>query len=157
MATNDLLTTLRREAATGFPAFAGARVHAAVPLTQVLLNEVLRRVEGVPPGLVLDVQPGNRLVVRYGLVHATAALDPDALVGDGPPKILLELDSTMIAWTLSKAVAVKGVDISGRRVTIDLGALDRLTPYRDYWRHIERLRLQTTAGVVHLDVEAAVR
>jgi len=154
---NEVVTILRREAATGFPGFAGARVRATVPLTQVLLNELLRRVPGVPPGLVLDIQAGNRLVVRYGLVHAAATLAPEALVGDGPPQILLELESTMIAWTLSKAVAVKGLRITGRRVTIDTGALESLSPYRDYWRHVERLHLQTTAGVVHVEVEAAVR
>ena len=47
--------------------------------------------------------------------------------------------------------------VAGRRVTIDVGALERLAPYRDYWRYIERLHLQTTAGVVHVELEAAVR
>lgn len=154
---NGLLTVLQREAAAGFPGFAGARVQATVPLTQVLLNDLLRRLDGVPPGLVLDVQPDNRVVLRYGLVRATVALAPEALVGDGPPQILLELESTMIAWTLSKAIAVPGVRFSGRRVTIDVGALERLAPYRDYWRYIERLHLHTTAGVVHVELEAAVR
>lgn len=148
---------LTREAASGFPGLAGARLRATIPISEVLLNEALRRVPGVPAGVVLDLQPDNRVVVRYGLVHARATLAPEVRVGDGPPQVVVELASTVIAWTLTQALRTRVARIEGRRLTIDLGGVAALDGFRDHWRHLERVRLQTTAGYLHVDVAAAVR
>ncbi len=154
---NPLEAILKREAANGFEGLAGARLRATVPLSQVVLNDVLRQVRGVPQGFALDLQPDQVLMVRYGLVHARAVLDPEVRMGGGAPTITLELASTVIAWTLSRALRLEGVRFAGRRVTIDLGALDGLHGYRAYWRHLDSVRLQTTAGYLHADLAVAVR
>ncbi len=154
---NVFMTMLQREASAGFPGLAGARLHGSVPLSQRVINDALRQVRGVPPGFALEVQPDRRLMVRYGLVHARAVLDPEVRMTDGGPQITLDLASTVLAWTLSQALRLKGVRIAGRRVTIDLGALDGLEAYRHYWRHLERVQLQTTAGRLHVDIALAVR
>jgi hypothetical protein len=150
------LTVLREEAKAGFPRLIGTFLAGTLPLSQVLINDVLRRLPQAPPGLALDVLPANRVVARYGFVRATVVLEEHVRVGDGPPQITVRLASAVVAWTLGWLLRVPAVRMAGRRVTIDLGALDGMAAYRPYWSLLRRVELRTTPGQVHVDFELAV-
>jgi hypothetical protein len=153
---NDAVALLQREAAAGFPHLAGTRLTGTLPVGEGLLNEAVRRLPGAPTGLVVEVLAANRLAARYGIVRATAILEEDVRVGDGPPQVSFQLASTLIAWTLKQALRSAAVRIDGRRVTVDIGALPGMDRYRPHWPHLRRVRLRTTAGHVQIDFEVGV-
>ena len=105
----------------------------------------------------MEILDSNRLVARYGIVSAAAVLDADVRVGRGAPQISFELASVMVAWALKQAVRLPALRFDGRRVTIDVGALDGVDSTHPLWSCLLRLRLRTTPGRVHADFEAGVR
>ena len=130
----------------GLPDLRGAHLHGAVPVPERLLSSLIA---AAPPlrDVDLEIQAGNRLVLRYGIVTATATLDERVETG-GSPRIVLQLASTVLAWTLRQTLRLPYVRIDGRRVTIDLGAVPALAEYRALWPHVRDLRLATTPGVL---------
>lgn len=146
---------LTREAESGFGRLAGTQLNGTVPVTQRVLNDLLQRVPRAPSGLALEIHPDNRLVARFGFVHATAVLDEVIDVG-GAPQIHVELGSSVVAWSLKKALDMPGLSFDGRRVTIDLGAVAALDGYRAYWRYLRTARVRTTAGAIRVEFVVAV-
>jgi hypothetical protein len=147
---------LRQEVEAGFPSMAGARLTGSLPINQALVNELLRQVPSLPPGLVLDIHAANRIVARYGLVQATARLDDEVQVSAEGPRIGLELASSVVAFALGRVLRDPAVRIAGRRVTIDLGAVPALEAYRRCWPFLRAARVRTTPGQLQLDVDLAV-
>ena len=148
---------LRREAESGFPRLAGARLTGTLPVREVVLNDAIRRWPGMPPGLTVEILGSNRLVARYGIVTAAAVLDDEVRVGRGAPQITFELASVMVAWALKQALRTPALRFEGRRVTIDVGAFDGVDPTHPLWSCLRRVRLRTTPGQLHVEVEAGVR
>ena len=148
---------LKREAASGFPRLAGTRLTGTLPLTAAVLNDVIRRSPRLPPGLTVEILDANRIVARYGIVSAAAVLDDEVRVGRGAPQVTFELGSVMVAWALKQAVRLPALKFEGRRVTIDVAALDGVDATHPLWSCLLRVRLRTTAGCVHIDFEAGVR
>jgi hypothetical protein len=151
-----MINVLQQEAATGFRRLAGTQLRGTVPLTQALLNGVLRQIRQVPSGLQLEIQAANRIVVRYGVVQASGVLHEVVRVGQHAPQITVELASSIIAWTLKQTLKMAAVRIDGRRVTIDLGALEGMAAYRQYWPYLQSIRVRTTPGRLQVDFEVTV-
>lgn len=151
-----MIERLRQEVDAGFPSLAGARVSGSIPVSQAVVNDWLRRLPQVPSGLILDFQSANRIVARYGVVQATAVLDDVVQLGQGAPRVGLELASTVLAWVIGQTLRVPGVRISGRRVTIDLGALPGQQADGRYWSYVRAARLRTTPGQIHVEFDLAV-
>ena len=147
---------LQREAAAGFPRLVGTRLAGTLPVTEAVLNDLIRRSPRLPPGLAVEVLDANRLVARYGIISATAVLDEEVRVGRRAPQVTFELASAMVAWAVKQAVRLPAIRFEGRRVTIDLGALDGVDATHPFWSHLQRGRLRTTPGLLHIDFEVGV-
>lgn len=151
-----MLEALRHEATTGWRHLVGAHLTGTVPVSQDLLNEALTHLPGAPAGLTLDVQPANHVIVRYGPVRATIVLDETVAVNDGPPQLTGELRSSVVAFTLRQTLRLPAVRIDGRRITIDVAAIEGADAYRPYWSRLQSTRLRTTPGQLHVEFEWAV-
>jgi hypothetical protein len=147
---------LQREARLGFPRLSGTRLTGTLPLKESVINDAIRRSPQLPPGLALEILDENRLVARYGIVRATAVLDDEMSVGPSAPQLSFELASVMVAWALKQALRLPAIRIEGRRVTVDVGALDGVDARHPYWSHLRQVRLRTTPGQVHVDFEVGV-
>ena len=94
--------------------------------------------------------------MRYGAIHATALL-AEAVDPRGP-RITIELQSSVFAWALRRAIRTPAVAVTGRRVTIDLGRLEALAGFSGAWEHFQSVRFATADGTlfVHVDLYTAV-
>jgi hypothetical protein len=151
-----IVDLLQREASSGFPRLGGTRLTGTLPLRESVINDAIRRSPQMPPGLAVEILDSNRLVARYGFVHATAVLDEQVRVGREAPQISFELASVMVAWALKQALRLPAIRVEGRRVTIDVGALGTVDARHPYWSHLRQVRLRTTPGQVHVDFEVGV-
>jgi hypothetical protein len=97
----------------------------------------------------------NRLVVRYGVLHATATLSTALEVGPSP-RLTLTLASFVVAVALKAALRQPYVTISGRRVTVHLADVPALQSIRGVWPHVRRVDFSTRRGTVQADVLFAV-
>src|SRR4051794_17577625 len=61
------MKTIDKEARAGFPRMCGARVHATVPVSQDLLDGLLRTLP-----VSVEVQEHNRILVSYRTIRASA-------------------------------------------------------------------------------------
>jgi hypothetical protein len=131
----------------GLPDLRGARLHGAVPLRQDVVSSLLAGAPAPLRDVQLEIQAGNRLVVRYGVVQATATLD-EAVATGASPRIGIRLASTVLAFALRQVLRLPYVHVDGRQVTIDLGAVPALAEYRAVWPHVRDVRLVTSPGVL---------
>jgi hypothetical protein len=137
---------IERDARAGFPRFPGMHLIGSIPVSQDLLNEMLSQSVHVPKGLRVEIESGNRIVARLGLVQATATLhSPAALDGR---TITLELSSSIVAWTISQYVRAPFITIAGRIITIDLASVPALAPWQALLAHLERIMFSTQPGVL---------
>lgn len=151
-----MIERLRQEAIAGFPRLAGARLTGHVPVSQAVVDEVLARIPQAPSGLALELHAGNQVVARYGPMRATAVLDETVALHGGPPRIGLELASGVVAWTIKQMLRNPALSVVGRRLTIDIGALPGAEGYRACWPHLQRVRLVTMPGQLHIHFDLAV-
>ena len=142
------------EAASGLRQFVGTRITAAIEVSETVLQDALRSISGVPRTLTVHVAPANRIVVRYGAIHATARLAE--AVNSREPRITMELQSAVFAWALQRAIKAPAVAVTGRRVTIDLGRLDALAAFSGMWEHVRSVRFATADGALFVHVDFAV-
>jgi hypothetical protein len=152
----DVIEGLEQEAKAGFRHLLGTHLTGTVPLREAVINVALGHLPQAPPGLSIEVLPSNRIVARWGLVRATAVLDEVVDVGGIAPQVGLELASGVVAWTLARMLRMPAVRIDGRRVAIDLSALDGSDGLRPYWPLLRSVRLRTAPGLVQVDFEVAV-
>jgi hypothetical protein len=143
----SLLAILERELHNGAAALRGTNVAGVVPLTQALLNELLKNSSNTARDVTLEIHPANRVVVHYGAFHVEAVL-ADVMELGPSPAVSLTLASTVIAWTMKRTLDMPGVHIEGKRVTFDLGTVDALNAYRQLWPHIKSVKFGTEAGVL---------
>ena len=134
--------------------FAGTHLRASVTGAEATVNELLRMSPAPLSGAVAELAPGNRIVVRYGVLHATARIE--AFQPGPAPRLRLSLASLVVAVAVRAAVRQPSVRVSGREVTVDLAAVPALVPYAAIWPHLRRLDIATSAGRVTIDVEIAV-
>jgi hypothetical protein len=142
------------EAATGLRQLVGSHITAAIEVSETVLGDALRNIRELPRTLTVHVAPANRIVVRYGAIHATALL-AEAVDPRGP-RITIELQSTVFAWALQRAIKTPAVAVRGRRVTIDLGRLEALAALSGVWEHFRSVRFSTADGTLFVHVDFAV-
>jgi hypothetical protein len=142
---------LARDARAGFPHFPGMRLSGSIPVAQDVLNHVLSQIEQIPKGLRVDIDGGNRVVVRFGVVQAAATLhSPAALDGR---TITLELASSIVAWTVSQSLRAPFVSIRGRVITIDLARIPAVAPWQAVLARLERIVFSTQPGLLNVGFE----
>ena len=143
-----------QEAGSGLRQLVGSRITAAIEVSETVLQDAFRSIREIPPTLTVRVTPANRIVLRYGAVHATAVLH-ESLDLRGP-RIELELQSGVVAWALQKAIRTPAVTVEGRRLMIDLSRLDRLADFSGVWPHFQSVRFATADGTLFVHVNFAV-
>lgn len=146
---------LEREARTGFPRFPGTRLSGTIPIAQDVLNEVLSQIDGIPKGVRVEIESGNRVVARIGVVRAAATLQSPA--GLDGRTITLELASRMVAWGITQYLRASFITIAGRVVTIDLARVPALTPWQASLTQLERITFSTQPGVLTVGFDWCVR
>lgn len=152
----NALKILRDEAANDFPRLRGTQINATVPISASRLNQTLAASpNGLLRSLRLEIHSANQIVVRYGVVHATAVLE-EAIDFAGSPALTLRLHSVLIASILRSAVRVPFVRFHGTSVRIDLGGIPYIQENRRFWKHIKAVGLKTTAGRLEIRIEIAI-
>ena len=142
------------EVSAGLRQLVGTRLLAAVEVSETVLQDALHRMRHLPQSLTVRVAPANRIVLRYGALHATAQLlESVDLRG---PRIELELQSGVIAWALQRAITTPAVTVTGRRLTIDLSRVEGLACLSSLWVHLRSVRFATDDGVLFVHIDAAV-
>lgn len=135
--------------------FAGTRVAAQVRVSEAGLNEALAAASPVA-GAYVELESGNRVRVRYGMLHAEATLPANVELGT-TPQVTIVLSSLVVALSLRIMLALPFIRIHGPRVVVDLAAVPELAPVKPYWQYVRDVRLVTTARalLVSFDVEIA--
>jgi hypothetical protein len=151
----SLHAIFERELQNGVAGLRGTNVAGVVPLTQALLNDLLRNSGSTARDVTLEIHPANRVVVHYGAFHVEAVL-ADVMELGASPTLSLTLASTVIAWTMKRTLNMPGLHIEGKRVTFDLGTVDAVRAYRQLWPHIKSVKLGTEAGVLTVVFEILI-
>jgi hypothetical protein len=129
----------------------GSRLEGEVRVAEPAINDLLALSSGGRTAPHVTVLEGNRIVVRYGFLHATAQLLAIAKTGESL-RVTLILASTMVAWGLRAAVRQPFVFVRGREVAIDIGAVPALAAWRAVWNHIRSVTIATRPGVLVLGI-----
>jgi hypothetical protein len=151
----SLLNIVERELQNGARGLRGTNVAGVVPLTQALLNDLLKNSASAAREVTVEIHPANRIVVHYGAFHFEAVL-ADVMELGASPTLSLTLASTVIAWTMKRTLNMPGLQIEGKRVTFDVGAVDALRAYRELWPHIKSVKLGTEPGVLIVVFEVLI-
>lgn len=170
---SDRLTQIvERLRGSGFRELAGARVTATVPVDEGLLNEFIAA--SLPRGgavrdLTLHPQAPNRLGVRVKLarpdflppISATILIERQPELPGSP---LLGCRITGLAGLLAFAgplfsigsVLPPGVRLEGDLLTLDIAVLMAERGFGEWFSFVKGLRVNTVAGRLMIDVDAAV-
>jgi hypothetical protein len=139
----------------------GTHAAGTVQMAEQALNEVMRRLTpAASTHTLVQLQPGNTVMVRYGLLHARAQL-PSAVTEDELPRVTFRMASVLVAWGIKAAVRRPFLHVHGRFVSIDLSAVPELSAWSEWWRHLRRLSFEVVPGalrvgfVVSINEEAA--
>jgi len=136
------------------PQVAGTHVNGTVRVAAAGLNELLRAGPAPLSGCDVAVAAGNRVVVRYGMLRATATIDG---VETGPsPRLQVSLASFVVALAVRAALRQPFVQVRGRLVVVDLGAVPALRPYAALFPHVRRVDIETAPGELRVGVEILV-
>jgi hypothetical protein len=163
VAVNPIVRILERQQAIGFEDLRGAEVSATVPISERLLNELIR--ESLPdsvPVRDLHVAPvsGDRFVVRarVGSLSFLPPLKVTVLIDRQPelplsPVLVLKLESgalMALAAPVLRSIAAlpPGVVIDRDRVLVDIAKLLEQRGLADYLAFIQRLEVHTADGAV---------
>ena len=150
-----ILQVFERELAIGCPGLRGTRVTGTVPITQAVVNDILRASDGASRHVQVEIHPANRIVLHYSALHVEAVLD-DALVVGEAPTLSVRLESAIVAWTLKRSLTIPGVQLDGRHITVNLGAVEALHPYRQLFPHIKAVTFATSEGLLNVRFELAI-
>jgi hypothetical protein len=145
---------MSREAASGFPGFAGSQVDATLVVAEGTLVDVLQRFARLPRTAAVHIHEGNRIRLRYAGFESGAVLAQS--VDLQHKRLLLWLDSVLVGWALGYLVRSPAVQVSGRQVSIDFGRLNGFDRYSAAFAHVRAIRVSTAASVVRLQVDIAV-
>jgi hypothetical protein len=134
--------------------FTGTHLHGTLQVGESTVKELLRAAPPPLSGCDVAVAADNRLVVRYGMLQATATIEG---FEPGPsPRLRLSLASFLIALGVKAAVRASFVHVTGRQVVIDLGAVPALQPYAPLFPYVRRMDVATAPGRILVDVAISV-
>lgn len=141
--------------------FTGTHAAGTVQVDEQALNDVMRLLTpDASTHALVQLQPDNTVLVRYGLLHARAHL-PATVTADELPRVTVRLASVLVAWGIKAAVRRPFLHVHGRFVSIDLSAVPGLSAWRELWAHLRRLSFEVVPGalrvgfVVSINEEAA--
>jgi hypothetical protein len=149
-----VIDVLRAELQAGAPRLSGGRVHLRLPVRQAVVDDVLARLPGLPPGVAIAIGPAEQVQVRYGAFHANARVRSEAILRPRP-ELTLELASQLVAWGLARVTLPPFVRLDGRlvRIALDEGPMRALAPV---WPHVRALRLRSVPDGLEVDIEVHV-
>jgi hypothetical protein len=133
---------------------AGTHVDGSFQIEASTLNELVRLSPAPLSACEIEIAGGNRVVVRYGMLHATATIDGYEA---GPsPRLRLTLASLVVALALRAWLRQPYVHASGRQVEVEIAAVPALAPYAAIWPHVRRVHIETAPARARVDVEILV-
>jgi hypothetical protein len=133
----------------------GSRAAGTVQIAEPALNEFLQAIAGGVTHPVISLLPGNTVAVRYGVLHARAAL-PSAMEVGASPRLTLRLASVLVALGLKAVVHQRFIHIHGRQLTIDLASVPALAAWRESWRHLRQVTFETAPGALRVGFIVAI-
>lgn len=141
-----MLNSLRAEFAAGLPSLAGTRITAEIPISQAVLDELIRDHVG---GAVVVLEDSDVIVGRIfgvGLKATIAGVQ-------APMKLVLRLPfvARMAIWTIRKRLPF--VSLTGDHAIIDIAQLPQLAPHAALLRHSRLHYVRTTRGRLLVGVE----
>jgi hypothetical protein len=149
------MNALVRDLEAGGAGLRGTRAHGIVRVGEAELNNALASAAAARSGVKLEILAENRILARFGIVHATVALPPVSDLAQSPA-LTFALGSTAIAWGLKRVLKQSYVHIHGRHVTVALDALPVLRPYRELLRYVREVEMTTTAQVLTVRFRVAI-
>jgi hypothetical protein len=72
--TSEVTQVFASETSSGLRQLVGTRVVAAIEMSESVLQDALRSIGEMPRTLRVRVARANRIVLKYGVIHATAVL-----------------------------------------------------------------------------------
>src|SRR5688500_279392 len=119
-ATAAAMNVLLRELQSGGAALAGTAAAGAIRIAEADLNDAIAPVAAASR-FKLELHGDNRVLVRFGVFHATVVLPPPSDLSQSSA-LTFSLGSIAIAWALKAVVKQPYVRIHGRHVIVDLAA-----------------------------------
>jgi hypothetical protein len=141
------MNALVRELNSGGSGLRGTFADGIIHVGETDLNNALASAAAATSGVKLEILAGNRILARFGVVHATVVLPPVSDLAQSPA-LTFALGSIAVAWGLKRVLKESYVRIQGRYVTVALDAVPVLRPYRELWRYVRQVEMTTTAGVL---------
>ena len=133
----------------------GTHAEGTLQFAATAINELMARSRPGHAHPVLELHPDNEVLLRYGLVHAHARV-PRMVELNGAPHVTLLLRSLLVALALRAVVHQPYIHIHGRHVTIDLAAVPALAPWREMWRHLRQVEIETSPEALRVRFAVAV-
>ena len=171
MGRNAFAEILNHLQSTGFTDIGGARVSAAIPLSERLINEFVAA--SLPPNVpvrevVIRPEAGDKFSVR--LTPRTGMLPPITLKldieaqPDLPRSPVLVLRMKTMGGLFGFAAAAlpignmlpPGVRLDGERILVDLQAMAAQRGFGDLLQYVRQLSITSEAGRVLVHLDAAV-
>jgi hypothetical protein len=129
----------------------GARVHATVPISQQLLDQMLGNLP-----LKVEIQEQNRFSISYGAVRVSAD------IVEVTPELTIVLSTS---WLSRMAIRSSGVETQFAVLRGPEGQVRSPLVRPDscrreisiWWRHLSQVEARTTRGRLVLDLDADVR
>lgn len=133
----------------------GSHADGILQIAEAAINDVLRVSAGAATAPVIELLPGNGMVLRYGMWHARLEL-PSVVDADEVPRVTFVLASVLVAWGLKAFVRQPFVEIHGRHLTVDLAAVPALAEWRDLWKYLQQLTFATAPGALRVGFVVAI-
>jgi len=149
------VTALLREVENGCRRLRGTRVSGSIPIRQAIVDQALAQSPAAGRGVRIEILADNKLLVHYGAIHVEAVLEEVVETG-ASPRLSVLLSSSMIAWTLKRTISIPGVEIDGRRVTVDVASIAAVAPYRSLLPYVTAMRLSTAQGTITVQFEISI-
>ena len=171
MRTSQFLQIVERLRTSGFRDVAGTRISARIPIAEHLLNELIA---GFLPGsgairnLTLHPQPNDRVNLRIKLarpevlppISATLAIERQPELPYKPTLALrlggLPALMAIAGPSLLGSMLPPGMRLEGGLLTVDLQALLAERGQAELLAHLDRLRVNSEAGRLVVEVDAKV-
>jgi hypothetical protein len=169
MSELNFLDLLQRLRASGFRDLAGARVTAAVPISEGLLNDVLAA--SLPPnapvrGVSIRPEAGNhfsvRIVPKMALLPAISlrlTVERQPELPSSPVLVLRMVTLGGLFGLAGGAIAgllPPGVTLDAERILVDLHTIAAQRGAAEVFQHLTALQVETLPGRVVLRVDAAI-
>jgi hypothetical protein len=141
-----------KEARSGFPRIRGARLSATVPISQEVMDRMLRKLP-----LRVEIQEQNRIFVSYGVIRAAAQIVRVT------PELTVVLSASWLSRTALRGVLAwkpglqRYIAAQDGFVYILCSQIPRIARYRYWWQHLSEIQARTVPGQLVLDIRAHIQ